>query len=183
MIYGERIRLRAIERADLERYVLWFNDPDVTQHLMRHLPMSMEDEERWFEGQHKLPEETRAMALDARDGKKWVHIGGAGLHDIDWQSRVAETGISIGDKRYWDRGFGTDAMRALLCHGFETLNLHRIFLRVFVDNERAIAVYRRLGFAEEGRLRKHFYRRGAYHDMLIMGILRPEWQRTREGKA
>jgi RimJ/RimL family protein N-acetyltransferase len=183
MIYGEEIRLRAIERTDLERYVAWFNDPEVTQHLMRHLPISLADEERWFENQQKLPEEGRAMALDARDGKQWVHIGGAGLHDIDWQSRLAEAGISIGDKRYWDRGFGTDAMRALLRHGFETLNLHRVYLRVFEDNERAIAVYRRLGFVEEGRLRKHFYRRGEYRDMLIMGILKSEWQQARGGKA
>lgn len=183
MIYGEKTRLRAIERTDLERYVEWFNDPEVTQHLMRHLPISMADEERWYESQQKLPEESRSMALDARDDKRWVHIGGVGLHDIDWQSRMAEAGISIGDKRYWDRGFGKDAMRTLLRHGFDCLNLNRIYLRVFVDNERAIAVYRHLGFVEEGRLRKHFFRRGEYHDMLIMGILRPEWQQMKEGKT
>jgi diamine N-acetyltransferase len=180
MIYGDSIRLRAIEREDLERYVKWFNDPEVTLHLMRHLPMGMEDEERWFESQQKIPQESRAMALDVKEGKQWVHIGGAGLHDIDWQSRQAELGISIGDKRYWDRGFGTDAMRTLLHHGFEGLNLHRIYLLVFAENERAIKVYRRLGFQEEGRLREHFYRRGEYRDMLIMGILRSEWEQTRK---
>jgi len=183
MIYGEKVRLRAIEKSDLERYVQWFNDPEVTRFLGRHMPMSMADEERWFDSQQKLSAEGRAMALDAMDGKRWVHIGGAGLHDIDWQSRFAEAGISIGDKRYWNRGFGTDAMRTLLRHGFDGLNLHRIYLRVFVDNERAIAIYRHLGFSEEGRLRKHFFRRGEYHDMLVMGILQPEWEQIREGKA
>jgi len=183
VIYGESIRLRAIERTDLERYVEWFNDPEVTQHLMRHLPLSLAAEERWFENLQSQAEESRPLAVEAKDGDQWVHIGGGGLHDIDWQSRRAEVGIAIGDKRYWNRGFGTDTIRALLRHGFECLNLHRIYLRVFEDNERAIAVYGRLGFKEEGRLREHSYRGGEYRDMLFMGILRSEWKETTEVKA
>ena len=183
MIYGEKVRLRAIERTDLERYVEWFNDPEVTQYLLRDLPMSMAAEERWFEDMQKQPEESRPLAIEAREGNRWVHIGGGGLHDIDWRSRRAELGISIGDKRYWNRGLGTDAVRTLLRHGFEGLNLHRIFLRVFEDNKRAIAVYVDLGFKEEGRLRDHMYRRGSYGDMLIMGLLRSEWEQATEVKA
>ena len=183
MIYGEKVSLRAIERTDLERYVEWFNDPEVTENLMRHLPMSMAAEERWFEDLQKQPEESRPLAIEARDGNGWVHIGGAGLHDIDWQARNTELGISIGDKRYWGRGFGTDVIRALLRHAFETLNLHRVFLRVYEHNERALAVYRRVGFKDEGRLRQHSYRHGSYRDMLFMGILRSEWEQSTEVKA
>jgi diamine N-acetyltransferase len=183
VIYGDNIRLRAIERTDLERYVEWFNDPEVTRHLMRHLPLSLAAEVQWFENMQKQEEESRPLAIEAKDGDQWVHIGGAGIHDIDWQARRGEMGISIGDKRYWNRGFGTDTIRALLRHGFECLNLHRIFLRVFEDNERAIAVYERLGFKEEGRLREHSYRSGSYLDMIIMGILRSEWEQMTEVKA
>jgi RimJ/RimL family protein N-acetyltransferase len=183
VIYGDNIRLRAIERTDLERYVEWFNDPEVTQHLMRHLPLSLAAEEQWFENMQKQEEESRPLAIEAKDGDQWVHIGGAGIHDIDWQARRGELGISIGDKRYWNKGFGTDSVRALLRHGFECLNLHRIFLRVFEDNERAIAVYERLGFKEEGRLREHSYRGGSYLDTIIMGILRSEWEQSTEVRA
>jgi RimJ/RimL family protein N-acetyltransferase len=183
MIFGKAIRLRAIEDTDLERFVEWFNDPEVTHHLMRFLPMSMRLEKQWFEKLQELEEEARPLALDAREGDQWVHIGSCGLHAIDWRSRKAELGIAVGDKRYWDRGFGSDAVRTLLHHGFETLNLHRIYLYVFEDNERAIKVYLRQGFQEEGRLREHSYRVGSYRDLIVMGILRREWEEMTEGKA
>ncbi|HEY69756.1 MAG TPA: GNAT family N-acetyltransferase [Anaerolineae bacterium] len=182
MIFGENIRLRAIEPADLDRFVEWFNDPEVTHHLMRFLPMSMQAEKDWYEKLQEQPEESRPLALDAREGDQWIHIGSCGLHDIDWRSRKAELGIAIGDKRYWDRGYGSDAVQTLLRHGFETLNFHRVYLYVFEDNERAIKVYLSQGFQEEGRLRDHSYRKGDYRDMIIMGILRREWKETEEGK-
>jgi RimJ/RimL family protein N-acetyltransferase len=183
MIFGETIRLRAIEPADLERFVEWFNDPEVTHHLMRFLPMSMQAEQEWFERLQKQEEESRPLALDAKEGDRWVHIGACGLHGIDWRVRRAELGIAIGDKRYWNRGFGSDAVRTLLRHGFATLNLHRVYLYVFEDNERALKIYQRQGFQEEGRLRDHSYRKGSYRDMIVMGILRSEWEERNEGKT
>jgi RimJ/RimL family protein N-acetyltransferase len=66
-------------------------------------------------------------------------------------------------------------MRLLLKHGFETLNLHRIFLRVYETNPRAIRTYEKVGFVHEGRMRQALYRQGQYHDILLMSVLRPEW--------
>ncbi len=183
MILGEKIRLRAIERSDLERFVEWFNDQEVTHHLMRFLPMSLDAEKDWHEKLREKEEEKRPLALDAREGDQWVHIGSCGFEDIDWRSRKAELGIVIGDKRYWNRGYGSDAVRTLLRHGFENLNFHRVYLYVFEDNERAIKIYLRHGFQEEGRLRDHFYRKGRYHGLIVMGILRREWKEMEEGKV
>ena len=87
----------------------------------------------------------------------------------------AELGIVIGDKAYWDKGYGAEVMHTLLRHGFGTLNLHRIYLRVFDNNPRAIKVYLRAGFTEEGRLREDRYHDGRYNDTIVMGILRAEW--------
>ena len=81
----------------------------------------------------------------------------------------------IGDKAYWSRGLGTDAMLTLLRFGFDEMNLHRIDLVVDADNERAIACYRKCGFIEEGRLRRVRYGRGRYVDQLVMGILQDEF--------
>lgn len=176
MIYGERVRLRDVERDDLPRYVEWLNDPEVRRGLNVVFPLSSAEEEAWFEGVLDRPEAERPFAIDALEGERWVHIGGCGLFDLQQRDRRAELGIMIGDKSRWDQGYGTDSMQVLLRHGFETLNLHRIKLRVFEFNERAIKVYRRLGFVEEGRLRQESYQAGRYWDTLVMGLLRSEWE-------
>lgn len=86
----------------------------------------------------------------------------------------------IGDKSYWDKGYGTEVMGLLLSHGFDTLNLNRIYLRVYVSNPRAIRSYEKAGFTLEGRLREAVFQRGAYGDVLIMSALRSEWDAGRK---
>jgi diamine N-acetyltransferase len=176
MIYGERIRLRAVEREDIPRYVNWLNDPEVTAGLLINLPMASWDETRWFENLPNLPAEERPLAVDASqpDGS-WTHIGNVGLHQIEWTNRAAEFGIFIGDKSFWNTGYGTEATHLTLKHGFETLNLNRIYLYVFETNPGAIRAYEKAGFVHEGKLRQSIYRYGRYIDVLLMSILRSEW--------
>jgi RimJ/RimL family protein N-acetyltransferase len=76
----------------------------------------------------------------------------------------------------WNQGYGTDAMRLLLRHGFETLNLNRIMLDVYDTNPRAVRSYEKAGFIHEGRKRQGMYKNGRYIDILQMSVLREEWQ-------
>jgi len=105
-------------------------------------------------------------------------LGLTRLYDIQPLHGSAILGISIGRKAEWSRGFGTDASRVTIRYGFQELNLHRIWLDVFGYNDRAQALYRRLGFTEEGRLREHLARDGRRYDVVLMGLLRPEWEGT-----
>ncbi|NIM93519.1 MAG: GNAT family N-acetyltransferase [Anaerolineales bacterium] len=178
MIFGEKIRLRSVEREDLPRFVRWLNDPDVKSGLGLFLPLGMSEEEKWFEANVDKDPIERALAIDVKEGDEWVHVGSCGFFDFDQLAHNAELGILIGNKDYWDQGIGTDTVKALVRHGFETLNLHRITLQVFAFNQRAIKVYDNLGFVHEGRLREHFYRSGEYHDIVMMGLLRQEWSET-----
>jgi RimJ/RimL family protein N-acetyltransferase len=82
----------------------------------------------------------------------------------------------IGEKDYWNRGYGREVMKLMLRHGFNTLNLHRIWLRVFEHNVRGIRAYEHAGFIHEGRLRQVAFREGRYYDLMVMSVLRPEWQ-------
>lgn len=182
MINGERIRFRGMERSDLPRFVDWVNDSDVRRGISSFLPMSMAREERWFEDMLKKPIEEHPFAMEIRDGEKWVLAGSVGLMHIDWISRKAEIGIMIGEKRYWNKGYGTEAMRLILQHGFETLNLHRLYLRVFSDNLGAIRAYEKAGFVHEARMREAHFADGEYKDDLMMSLLRPEWDAAK-GKA
>ena len=184
MIYGAKVRLRAVERSDLPRYVAWLNDPEVRRGLAQVFPLSLAQEEKWFESSLALPREEQPLAIEVRQGRGWLHIGGCGLFRFDRLAHNAELGIVIGEKSRWGKGHGTDAMHALLEHAFGTLNLHRVYLRVHESNARAIRVYQRTGFIEEGRFRQDHLADGTYEDTLIMGLLRTEWGAAgRDGRA
>lgn len=176
MIYGERIRLRACERSDLQQFTAWLNDPEVRQGLAHYRPFSMVEEERWFEKMLERPADEHPMAIEVQDEGNWRAIGDCGLMLFDWRIRMAEAGIFIGEKRLWDHGYGSEAMVLLVRHGFETLNLNRISLRVYETNLRAIRSYEKVGFIHEGRLRQAEYQDGHYLDVLLMSVLRSDWQ-------
>jgi RimJ/RimL family protein N-acetyltransferase len=178
MIYGERLRFRAAEQEDLPIFVEWLNDPEVRRGLDMFLPMSKVREEKWFEAMLERPEEAHVLIIEAKKRANWLMIGSCGLMNIDWKARNAEIGIMIGDKSYWNKGYGTEAMQLILRHGFETLNLHRLDLRVYEDNPRAIRAYEKAGFVHEGRLREGEYSEGHYMDVLLMSVLRTEWQQA-----
>jgi len=175
MIYAERIRLRAVERSDIPSFVSFFNDPEVRENLSIYLPMSLASEELWFEHNLKRQPEEQQLALEARDGEGWKLIGSCGFYNLSTRDRSAEVGITIGNKSYWNQGYGRETMRLLLRHGFDTLNLNRIFLQVYQDHDRAIRVYEKVGFVHEGRLRQARYRDGQYIDLLLMSVLKSEW--------
>jgi diamine N-acetyltransferase len=179
MITGEGLRLRAIERSDLPLTLKWFNDPEVTYGLLTYLPLSTEDEEHWFDEMMKTPPEQHPLMIEVREGENWLPIGDCGFHNLDYRCRLAEVGIAIGEKAYWNKGYGTEAMRLLVEHGFGTLNLNRIFLNVYATNLGAIRSYEKVGFIHEGRLRQDMYKNGVYVDILVMSILRSEWEAAR----
>ena len=175
IIYGERVRLRSVERSDLDKFVEWINDPEVTEGLTMFLPMSSVDEEKWFDGVMERSQEEKPLVIDLKDDKKWRLIGNSGFLNFDWIARTAEVGIMIGDKTLWNQGYGTEVMTLLQRHGFETLNLNRIYLRVHAENKRAIRAYEKSGFVHEGRMRQAVFKHGAYNDVLFMSVLRDEW--------
>jgi len=196
MIYADNIRLRAPEREDIPRFVEWLNDPEVRQGLLLHLPLSRADEERWFDDmlqrpayEHPLTIEVRIDSVDpnetpmddihrseVQEGDLWRPVGNCGYHNLDWRCRSVEVGIFIGDKSCWNRGIGTQVMRLMLQHGFQTLNMNRIYLEVYETNPRAIRAYEKAGFVHEGRKRQGMYKDGRYFDILQMSVLREEWE-------
>jgi len=186
MILGENIRFRAIEREDLPYFVRWLNDPEVRQGLTMRYPLSLAEEEEWFASMINRPPEDRPMAIEIQPNPKkdaWEFVGNCGFISTDWESRAAEFGIHIGEKKYWDQGYGTKAVQLLLKHGFDSLNLHRIYLRVFESNQRAIHSYQKAGFTLEGKMREAHYMDGKYIDVLLMSILQPEWREENERKG
>jgi diamine N-acetyltransferase len=174
LIRGERVWLRAPEKSDIPIFVRWFNDAETTSFLTMRAPMSTASEEGWFE---------RMLADEGRSAYHFVMctldddrpIGTIGLFDINQLNGTAGVGIAIGEKELWGAGLGTDALLALLDFGFGELRLNRIWLEVDDFNARGRRSYEKCGFVLEGTLRSAMYRRGEFHDVYLMAILRDEW--------
>lgn len=188
MITGERIRFRGVERADLPIFVKWLNDPEVRQGILIHHPFSLVEEENWYEEMLKRPIDEHVLGIEVRLSSEqtrvtsapdveepWKLIGSLAFTNFDWRNRSSEFGIMIGEKTYWNQGYGTEAVRLLVKHGFNTLNLNRIFLHVFENNLRAIRAYEKAGFVLEGRLRQAEFADGKYIDILVMSILKDDY--------
>jgi RimJ/RimL family protein N-acetyltransferase len=177
MLSGEKVTLRAVARDDLPRFLVFFNDVEVELAGGGDppTPKTLKEVEKFFDADAPDPSKT-IFAVEA-DGKL---IGFCGLFEIDETSRTCELGIFIGDKEYWGRGYGRDAVRLLLGYAFRLRNLRRMWLEVHSENERAIRAYKSCGFVEEGRLREHAWLDGRYVDMVFMGVLREEWEARAE---
>ena len=109
-------------------------------------------------------------------------IGDIGLDAVRNGHGDTFVGIGIGERDYWGKGFGTDAMRVVLRYAFTELNLHRVSLNVFEYNPRAVRSYVKAGFRHEGRARGVLHRAGRRWDLIYMGILREEWEAQQKNK-
>jgi RimJ/RimL family protein N-acetyltransferase len=175
MLEGKHVRIRAIEREDLPRLHELFDDD--LELIARAedappRPVSLAELEQRFD--ERLEEPDRSVMRFAIEREDEL-IGDCQLHFIDHYRGTCHLGIVIG-REYWGKGFGQDAVRVLVDFAFRDLNMRKVGLEVLADDERAIGAYRKVGFVEEGRLRAHSWFEGAFHDALVMGILREEWQ-------
>jgi RimJ/RimL family protein N-acetyltransferase len=172
MLKGEKVILRAVEREDLKR--LQELERDVELMLLGDgdwQPMPFAAYEKDFD--KYLESEEKGWFVIEVDGKV---IGSIGLHHKHRRDGSSQFGISIYDREYLSQGYGRDAVNVLLHWAFRVQNYRRIWLDTLANNERAIRSYRACGFAEEGRLRQHFYHNGEYVDAVLMGLLRDEWE-------
>ncbi len=169
---GRLIRLRAREPEDEPQLYQWFNDPEVTEWLTVRYPVSHQQERDFLAANGAPGYHNANFAIVTKT--EGTLIGGIDLGPVRAESREGMLGIAIGDKAYWDGGYGTDAMRTLCGFGFDEMNLHRIQLEVFAGNERAIHVYEKVGFQREGLKRDGIFKRGRYHDIVVMSLLEGE---------
>jgi len=173
-IQAGRVYLRPAERADLPLFVDWLGDWRTTRTLAMRAPVSLAAEERWFEGMQERQgaSDYLFVACLLEDDRP---VGNCGLHEISAFDGSAGLGIVIGRPEDRGRGYGSDALRALLGFGFGALRLERVWLDVHADNDGAQRVYERVGFVREGVLRHALFRDGRHLDLVRMSILRDEW--------
>ena len=139
--------------------------------------MTRDMEEKWFDAV-KLKEDAIYFSIHVIDELEPNKIiGNCAIQNIECRNRACTCGITIGEKNYQNKGYGTEVMELLVEYGFDILNLNRIELSVYEFNSRAFKTYQKVGFIEEGRKRQARYRKGKYHDEIIMAILREDWEK------
>ena len=169
-----RITLRKMTVHDTEVYHKWRNDIEVMQSTAPMLDVYHIEETEEFVKQVILgSHSSKCYMIVDKESKK--PIGITSLINIDYKNRNAECIIDIGDKKSWGKGYGAEAMKLLLDFGFLEMNLHRISLRVFSFNNRAINLYEKLGFQQEGKSRESIYRNGKWHDIIHMSIIQNKY--------
>lgn len=178
MLTGERVRLRAVEREDLPRYVAWLNDPELRGHLLVFAPLSLNDEERWFAGLG-VDASRKVFAIDRAEGDGWVHVGGCGLERVDVRNGSCTVGIFLAAPSERGQGTGSEALRLLLDFAFDEMRLHRVELEVFEHNAGARRVYERLGFIVEGQRRESAFKGGRFLSPIVMSLLEHEHRQRR----
>lgn len=177
LLRGELIRLTA-EEPELagKSYSRWNRDTEYFR-LLDMDPAQLWSSKKfkeWIEKDMEKPQDD-GFFFFIRTLKDDTLIGFIGLFGVAWPHGDAWVGIGIGEREYWGKGYGTDAMRVILRYAFTELNLHRVSLGVFNYNQRAIRSYEKAGFKLEGRERQRLHRDGEYADVLNMGVLRTEW--------
>ena len=170
MFKGEKTRLRALERSDIDNFMTWVNNREITQYLLAFsVPVSRAFEEKWLESAMFHTATDKVFAIETLAGE---YLGNCGLHQIDSIHHHAELGIVIGNSAYLSQGYGTDAIKVLLRLAFDNLNLEKVYLRVYGNNTRGIRCYEKCGFVTVGRLKRHRFIDGEWQDEVLMEVFR-----------
>ncbi|MCE7739341.1 MAG: GNAT family N-acetyltransferase [Candidatus Heimdallarchaeota archaeon] len=174
---GEKVRLRSLEKSDLDDIMKHWNTYESRVGLGTVIPMSTMMEEEFIQNSHEKAKSGRGynFAIETLETKEF--LGTCGIEDIMQVNRSAAIGISIHNPENHNKGYDTDAMICLLKVGFLVLNFHRLELMVMDYNKSAIHVYEKIGFKEVGLKREAHFLQGKYHDVYMMDILAKEFKK------
>ncbi|NLB91483.1 MAG: GNAT family N-acetyltransferase [Clostridiales bacterium] len=170
MMQIEDILLRPITLEATQNIIQWRNSDFVRKHFVYQKEFTKESHEEWMNTMVSPGKVAQFIIHAVPMGKD---IGSVFLRDIDPIHQKAEFGIFVGDPAARGKGFGTMAAKGIIQFGFEKLQLHKIFLRVFAENPAAIASYQKAGFIIEGHMVDDVCIDGEFKDMIFMGILNP----------
>ena len=173
LLRGEKVTLRPARENDAEHFVRWFADMDVTRFLARRMAISLQQEQEFLK---KIGE--------SKDDVWWVievadqPIGATGIHSINWLDANGTTGIVIGEKGAWGKGYATEAMRLRTRYAFRELNLHKLMTEVDAENDASRKALERNGYRTVGVRREQTFREGTWHDRWVAEVLRADWEKT-----
>ncbi|MBE6690164.1 MAG: UDP-4-amino-4,6-dideoxy-N-acetyl-beta-L-altrosamine N-acetyltransferase [Ruminococcaceae bacterium] len=170
-LYTENIYLRPITEADTEMVLRWRNSEAVKQYFIYRQDITPAEHLNWLETKVKTGKVAQFIIYMREND---MPIGSVYMQSIDPVHKNAEYGIFIGEHVALGKGCGTDAAKLAIRFAFEELGLHKLYLRVISDNQRAIRSYEKAGFEIEGVLKDDIFVDGKFCDVTRMAIIREE---------
>ena len=169
-LVGKKCYLSPINTDDAVKFTEWLNDIEVIINLNFYERIINVNDEKVV-----LEKISKGHNYSIIDLEKEELIGNCGFLNIDHLNQSGDVGIFIGNKKYWDKGYGSEALSLLLDYGFKALNLHSVQLSVYSFNKRAIKSYEKCGFRIIGNKRESLKRGNEYFDIVYMDILENEF--------
>jgi len=172
---GQKVVLREKRITDAVNDYEWRCDPELSRFdAVSPLYLSYQEYLLYYAEQLRYPKRGRRwFAIDTIDGK---HIGNCMYYDIDEDRKQAKLGIIIGDRKYWDKGYGTDAVNVLLTHIFDETDMERVYLDTLEWNIRAQRCFQKCGFVICGLVSKE------ENNFVIMELQR-SWLKSTKGNT
>ena len=171
-----KLRLTPLTKTHAPKMFAWVSDPEIAGGIgLREAP-SLEKTYRWIERCAAADSGMRGFAVEW-EGR---HVGNVVLDRIDGILKMARVSVYIGEKDCWGKGIAADALRLLADEAFAAMGLDKLWLTVHVDNHRAIKLYEKIGFIQEGRLREEFLIQGRREDVYYFGLLKGEYPRSKD---
>ncbi len=164
------IYLRPMTEEDTDLIVAWRNSDGVRKHFIYQKLFTKEGHLAWL---HNVVETGKAVQMIICEAETDRLLGSVYIRDIDMDHRKGEYGIFIGEADSRGKGVGTKAAKLMIEYAFNELKLHKIFLRVYADNLRAIGSYEKAGFVREAYLRDDVCVNGVFRDMVLMAVINP----------
>ncbi|HEU4439320.1 MAG TPA: GNAT family protein [Methylomirabilota bacterium] len=177
IIEGERVRLEPPRAEYFPSYERWFADMEVTRYLLYRFPFTPKAEAEWLEEAGKDPHQVIWAIVLRHNGKL---IGNTAIEKIDWRNRRGETGIVIGEKDEWGKGYASEAMRLRTRYGFRELGLESLTTHVIIPNDGSRRGLERAGYRQCGVRRHYYFIDGRWHDAWMGEVLRDEWEAAQE---
>jgi len=166
IITGEKVFLKKIKKNNLNTCIKWLEDPEVNKFLSQSIKnVNHLQELEWYRS-IRNSEEDLVFTINTKTDS--VYIGNCGLHKINLEKKYCEFGIFIGNRAYWNKGFGTDAIMTVLNFATEVLGINSINLVVYEYNHRAISTYEKCGFVRTGTLEKYHLYNNVCWDAYLM---------------
>ena len=168
------VTLRPVTSEDLHKLLTWRNKDHIRKWFFHSKVLTMEDQQRWYSLYREKDDDEMFIIQEGP-----ADIGCIAIYNIDKENKQAEIGrIIIGEDKYRSKGFAYGAGIIHLKYAFVTLNMERLYLQIFADNEVAFNLYRKLGFAKEGLLRGAILTPSGRKDIIVMGLLKREFLTT-----
>lgn len=166
-----RIYLRLMTRDDTENIIKWRNNDAVRSQFIYQKLFTKESHEKWIETMIDTGKVVQMVIMLVEGDRP---IGSVYIRDIDKEHKKGEYGVFIGEEDCLGKGYGTEAAELMTEYAFEYIGLHKLMLRVYADNERAIRSYEKAGFEKEAYLKDDVYVQGQYRDIVLMARINNE---------